>query len=83
MSTCPSRSGSPTSARGASGSAQNRTSIPSFSWALTVIRLARLSSTSSRLKGTASISSLPASILEKSRMSLMIPSSEVPAVWIL
>ena len=36
--------------------------------------------TSSRLKSVDSMSSLPASILEKSRMSLMMPSSELPAV---
>ena len=35
------------------------------------------------LKSVVSRSSLPASIFEKSRMSLMIASSEVPALWTL
>jgi hypothetical protein len=36
--------------------------------------------TSSIRNGTVSISSRPASILEKSRMSLVIPSRETPAL---
>ncbi|OQC01480.1 MAG: hypothetical protein BWX79_02913 [Alphaproteobacteria bacterium ADurb.Bin100] len=41
------------------------------------------SMTSSRRNAVFSMLSLPASILEKSRMSLITASSEVPAVWIL
>ena len=37
----------------------------------------------SSLKVVDSMSSRPASILEKSRMSLITVSSEVPALWIL
>ena len=44
---------------------------------------ARLFMTSSRLKSTDSISSLPASILEKSKMSLMTPSRELADILIL
>ena len=39
--------------------------------------------TSSSLKSVVSMSSLPASIFEKSRMSLITPRSDVPALWIL
>ena len=81
--TCPSRSGSPTSARGTLGAVLKSTSSPSFSWALTVTSVARFSMTLSRLKGIDSMASLPASIFEKSRMSLMMPSSEVAERWIL
>ena len=74
-STCPRRDGSPTSASGSSGGSTKSSSSP-FSSAFSPIRLARLSITSDRLNGIASMSSLPASIFEKSRMSLMIPSSD-------
>ena len=71
--TWPRRRGSPISAVGRLGARLNSSSIP-LSSAFRPMRLPRLSMTSSRLKSMCSMDSLPASILEKSRMSLMMPS---------
>ena len=79
---CPRRRGSPTRFTGTSGSMRKSSSRP-FSSTLTVSRLARLSMTSSRWNSVFSMSSLPASILEKSRMSLMMRSSALAELSIL
>ena len=71
---CPTLNGSPIRFNGTSGEIAKTTSSP-FCCALYVTRLDTLSSTSSRLKSIFSIVSIPASILEKSSISLMIPSS--------
>ncbi len=81
-STCPSRSGSPFHRRGMPGGTRSRNSSP-LSETRCPIRGPRLASTSSRSKSTRSMEILPASIFEKSRISLMMPSSEMPAPWIL
>ena len=77
-----SRSGSPSSCCGMSGatSARNSRPLSCAFWAVSVVT--ELMTSSSR-KSVVSMSSLPASIFEKSRMSLMIASSEVPALWTL
>ena len=50
-----------------------------LSWAFCAVSVVTELITSSSLKSVVSMSSLPASIFEKSRMSLMMASSEVPA----
>ena len=75
--TWPSRRGSPNSAVGTSGAALNSSSSP-LSSAFIPTRLARLSITSSSRKPMVSIDILPASILEKSKMSLMMPNRFSP-----
>ncbi|MNC86319.1 hypothetical protein D3C83_19710 [compost metagenome] len=78
--TWPTRRGSPTSRRGTSGVTSNSSSSPLSNtfWPITV---ETPDMTSSRSKSAFSSVSLSASILEKSRMSLMMPSSAVPAPW--
>ena len=76
------RSGSPKSPCGTSSATLN-TSSSFFSLALCPISVLTLPSTSSTQNGMVSIVSAPASIFEKSRMSLMMPSNDTPAVWIL
>ena len=71
--TWPSRSESPTSAVGRSAEVANNSSRP-LSSAFRPIMLAKFSSTSSSRNGACSMLILPASILEKSRISLMMPS---------
>ena len=75
ISTWPNRRGSPSSWEGTSAARENSSSRP-FSRAFPELTVARFSSTSSRAKGRLSMSSLPASILEKSRISLMMPSRD-------
>ena len=78
----PRRSGSPSRCSGISGETWARNSRPlscAF-WAVSVVT--ELITSSSR-KSVFSMSSLPASIFEKSRMSLMMASSDVPALWTL
>ncbi|MNR39354.1 hypothetical protein D3C85_1575610 [compost metagenome] len=82
VSTCPSRSGSPTRLCGTAGLHSNNSSSP-LSAAFCPTSDDTFSSTSSSRKLTVSSSMRSASTLEKSRMSLMMPSSEVPALWIL
>ena len=78
--TCPSRVGSPTRERGIWGSIQVTISS-SLSLAMPE-RIVSVCSTMLRSSNsTDSSSSWPASILEKSRMSLMTPSRLRPAVW--
>ena len=72
-STCPRRSGSQTSAVGRVAGASNSSSSPLDS-AFRPTMLAVSSSTSSSRNGTCSRAIFPASIFEKSRMSLMMPS---------
>ncbi|MNN20133.1 hypothetical protein D3C81_1333940 [compost metagenome] len=81
LSTWPRRMGSPSSPVGTSVSMSNSSSRP-FSCALTMAWSARLPSTSSRKNSTFSKCILPASIFEKSRMSLMMPSRLCAAAWI-
>ena len=78
----PRRRGSPTRACTTSGATSNSSSRP-FAWAFSATTDDTCSSVSSSRNSTASISSLPASILEKSRISLITPSSDCPARWIL
>jgi len=78
---CSSRSTSPCSSPPTSG-AGAMTSSRSFSPRLALMMLARLSSMASSCNGASSMSSRPASILEKSRMSLMMVCSERPALRI-
>ena len=59
-----------------------RNSSP-FSCAFCAVSVVTELITSSSLKSVVSMSSRPASIFEKSRMSLMMASSDVPALWIL
>ena len=70
----PRRKGSPTRFGGMPGWAEMRNSR-FFSCAFWPTTVERLSRTSSNRKSAFSISSLPASIFEKSRMSLMMPKS--------
>ena len=72
---CPTLNGSPCKAIGISAGISNKSSI-FFSSVLIPIRLARLSNTSSSLNSISSISSFPASILEKSRISLIMPNND-------
>jgi hypothetical protein len=74
------RSGSPKSPCGMSSATLN-TSSKCFSLARCPISVLTLPSTSSTQNGMVSIVSAPASIFEKSRMSLMMPSNDTPAVW--
>ncbi|KWV84676.1 hypothetical protein PFLmoz3_05714 [Pseudomonas fluorescens] len=70
---CLSRSGSPTNARGVSR--YTRLTSSSCLACAAGARMVKVScSKSRRLKGTLSSTSLPASIFEKSRISLMMPS---------
>ena len=78
----PRRSGSPSSAVGTSSATSTRNSSP-LSWAFWAVRVVTEAITSSSEKSVVSMSSFPASILEKSRISLMMPSSDVPALWTL
>ncbi len=78
----PRRSGSPRRPCGTEVGASARNSRP-FSWAFCPVTVVTVEITSSSWNGVVSRSSLPASIFEKSRMSLMIPSSDVPALWTL
>jgi hypothetical protein len=57
------------------------TTIRPFSSAAGEIRAAVSARTALRSKSTGSRTTLPASILEKSRMSLMTPSRALPAEW--
>ncbi len=77
----PMRSGSPTKPCGTSGPTLMRSSR-SFSETFCPTKVETLSSTSSSQKGTCSTVSLPASIFEKSRMSLMMPSNREPE-WLI
>ena len=70
-----SRPGSPRTDSGTSASMSHTNSSP-FSWARTASVLSVSPTVRPRLKGMVSISSLPASILEKSRMSLITLSSD-------
>ena len=70
---CPRRSGSPISRRGTSG-ATWKINCRLFSEARTSVMLAALSRTEVRLKLMVSTENLPASIFEKSRISLMMLS---------
>ncbi len=81
-STRPSRMASPASARGTSAATWKCISR-SFSAALPDRVLLTLASTGSRSNGIDSISTFPASIFEKSRMSLMIASRSWADDWIL
>jgi len=74
-STCPNRRGSPTRQRGTSFPMELTNSTP-FSAASTETMSVMFSSTSSNRKEIESISSFPASILEKSRISLITASNE-------
>ena len=76
--TCPSRPGSPRSTAGTSGWQPTSSSIP-FSWAGPLRTSALWSNTARTSKSTSSSSSFPASIFERSRMSLMMPSRVSPA----
>ncbi len=78
----PRRSGSPISVAGTPRSTLNTTSTRLASL-LSSVTLDRCSKMSPSLNGTDSSVSLPASILEKSRMSLITPSRCSPAPWIL
>ena len=79
-STCPNRTGSPRRDPGTSGW-QATTSSRSLAWAGPLSTSAALSKTARTSKSTCSSSSLPASIFDRSRMSLMIPSRVSPAPW--
>ncbi len=76
--TCRSRPGSPRARRGSVG-ARSRMSCSPFSCARVATVFAAAVSTSAGENSTASMSRRPASIFEKSRMSLMICSSEPAA----
>ena len=82
MSTWPNRNGSPTKTSGIPLPLATSSSISFFS-AFNPIRSDTFSKTLSRLKSTNSTSSFPASILETSRISLMIPSRvfEAPSTF--
>jgi hypothetical protein len=54
-----------------------------LSWAFCAVNVVTELITSSSLKSVLSMSSRPASIFEKSRMSLITASSDVPALWTL
>ena len=82
MSTCPIRNGSPLSVAGMDGSMSN-TSSKAFSSALPRTKPETSFSIASTSNTICSISNLPASILEISRISLMIPSRWRPELWIL
>ena len=77
-----SRSASPSNVAGTAASISRRTAIP-FSAALTAAMLNGVSSEVRRLKWVRSNESFPASILEKSRMSLIKLRRESPAPLIL
>ena len=79
---CPSRSGSPRSACGIEEGTSARNSSP-FSCAFCPVTVVTDEITSSSWNDVVSRSSRPASIFEKSRMSLMMPRSDVPAAWTL
>jgi hypothetical protein len=79
---CPSRSGSPSRVCGISGDTCAKNSSP-FSCAFCAVSVVTEAITSSSLNSVVSMFSLPASIFEKSRMSLITPSREMPALWIL
>ena len=76
---CPSRNGSPDSRCGIEAATSAKNSSP-FSWAFWPVRVATELTTWSKSKSVVSSFSLPASTLEKSKISLMIPSREVPAL---
>ena len=78
MSTCSSRSGSPTSRAGTSGAVFISSSRP-FCCAFRPTMAVTRSNTPCRLNSRCSSSSLPASTFEKSRMSLRMASSESAA----
>ncbi|MNX90639.1 hypothetical protein D3C86_1226970 [compost metagenome] len=80
ISTWPRRNGSPIKAVGSSASVLNSNSRP-LSSAFRPIMLAKPSRTASRWKGMCSRCILPASILEKSRMSLMITNRYSAERW--
>ena len=77
--TWPRRVGSPRRNSGTSGW-QETTSSRSFSWAGPLSTAAVCSKTLRTSKSTSSSSSLPDSIFDRSRMSLMIASSDSPAL---
>jgi hypothetical protein len=79
MSTCPNRNGSPRRTGGMSREMLNRSSR-SLSWIFCATMVEMLLITESISNVTFSMSSLPASILEKSRISLIMDRSEVPAL---
>ncbi|KZC01309.1 hypothetical protein AU375_02433 [Methylobacterium radiotolerans] len=77
LSTCPRRTGSPRIARGTSGATSAARSSPAVR-ARSAKSVTAVSASSAGLTGTRSSSSLPASTFAKSRMSLMIASSDRP-----
>ena len=81
VSTCRSRVGSPRTCSGTPAGTSASSSMR-CSRAFTPIRLTVESTSRGRSNGTASICRLSASILERSRMSLMRVSSVSPAAWI-
>ncbi len=73
------RTGSPRATMGSLGKAQSNST--SLRWALSANRVATSSTRARNSKSTISSSSLPASILEKSKTSLMILSRLTPDCW--
>lgn len=78
VSTWPSRIGSPTSRSGTASATSTRYTSP-FSRARYPATVATVLNTSRSEKSIRSMSILPASIFEKSRMSLMMPRSDIAA----